>query len=103
MDYQKFEDQNIECADCGQQFVFSADDQEFYSQKGYSNPKRCPVCRANRKAGGSSRGGGSRGGYGGGSRPQFNVVCSACGCETTVPFEPKGDRPVYCSDCYRNQ
>ena len=36
------------------------------------------------------------------ARQQFTVTCTACGCETTVPFEPKNDRPVYCSDCYKN-
>ncbi|MEI8388881.1 MAG: CxxC-x17-CxxC domain-containing protein [bacterium] len=105
---QNFTDQELQCADCGQGFTFSAEDQEFYAQKRYSTPKRCASCRANRKAndsrgGGGGYGGGGRGGYGGGSsRPQFSAVCAGCGIETTVPFEPKGDRPVYCSDCFRN-
>lgn len=103
MNYQ-FEDREVACLDCGVAFVFSAEDQEFFAQKGYSEPKRCPSCRAARKAN-SSRGGGrpqrSGGGYGA-PRQQYSVTCSACGCETTVPFEPKGGRPVYCSDCYRN-
>ena len=94
---QNFEDQQLQCVECGETFVFSAEDQEFYHQKRYSTPKRCPVCRANRKA----AAGGNRSRRGG-SRPQYNVICSACGRETTVPFEPKGDRPVYCSECYRN-
>lgn len=102
MNYQ-FEDQELVCADCGQSFPFSAEDQEFFAQKGYSSPKRCASCRSARKAN-SSRGGGGGGRSRGGSydRPQYRVVCNACGRETTVPFEPKGDRPVYCSDCYRN-
>jgi CxxC-x17-CxxC domain-containing protein len=29
------------------------------------------------------------------------VVCASCGQTTTVPFEPRGDRPVYCKSCYR--
>lgn len=98
MIYQNFQDQQLSCGDCGADFNFSADDQEFYSQKGYSSPKRCPACRANRKASSPRGGGGSRGGF---NKPKFEVTCSACGCETTVPFEPKNDRPVYCSDCYR--
>ena len=51
-----------------------------------------------------NNGGGPRrsGGGGGYNKPRYEVVCSACGCETTVPFEPRSDRPVYCSDCYRN-
>ena len=97
---QNFEDQQLQCVECGESFLFSAEDQEFYQQKRYSTPKRCPVCRANRKAANSGGGGRSRGG--GYDSPRYNVICSNCGCETTVPFEPKGDRPVYCSDCYRN-
>jgi len=99
MDYQNYQDQMLQCVECGQEFTFTGEDQEFYAQKGYSSPKRCPVCRANRKN--ASRGN-SRGGGGGYNRPQYTVICSACGCETTVPFEPRGDKPVYCSDCYRN-
>jgi len=104
MNYQ-FEDREVACSDCGESFTFSAEEQEFFSQKGYSEPKRCAACRAARKANNSSRGGGrsggGRGGYGG-SRPQYRVICSGCGCETSVPFEPTSGRPVYCSDCYRN-
>lgn len=96
MNQQTFQDCELQCADCGQNFTFTAEDQEFFAQKGYSTPKRCPECRSARKAQNSgSRGGGNY------NRPKFKVTCSACGCETTVPFEPKGDRPVYCSDCYR--
>lgn len=106
MTNQNFQDQYLQCGDCGEEFVFSAEDQEFYAQKRYSTPKRCATCRANRKMS-DSRGGGRSHGGGGGRRdynkPQYKVICSACGCETTVPFEPKSDRPVYCSDCYRNQ
>lgn len=97
----QFEDLGVVCLDCGETFVFSAEDQEFFAQKGYSEPKRCPACRAQRKA--NSSGGQSRNnGYGRQQKPQYRVTCSACGCETTVPFEPKAGRPVYCSDCYRN-
>jgi CxxC-x17-CxxC domain-containing protein len=94
----RFEDKTLTCQDCGKSFTFSADDQAFHAQKGYTNePKRCPSCRtAKREARGS-------GGFGGGSRPTFAVKCSACGKDTTVPFQPRGDRPVYCSDCYRQQ
>lgn len=90
-----YTDKTLTCQDCGQQFTFSADDQEFFASKGYSEPKRCPSCRQARKA---ERGGG---GYGGrGPRQMFQVVCADCGKETEVPFEPRGDRPVYCSDCF---
>ena len=95
-----YEDKSIQCSDCGTTFTFSADEQEQFAQRGYTNdPKRCPSCRQERK----SRQYGSS--YGNDSyRPQrqmFPVVCAECGKDTEVPFEPRGDRPVYCSDCYR--
>ena len=29
------------------------------------------------------------------------VTCSDCGTECTVPFVPRTNKPVYCSDCFR--
>ena len=93
-----FQDKTLECSDCGNTFTFTAKEQEFFHMKGYTNePKRCPECRQARKL--------ERQGSGGyGYRPQrqmFPAVCAECGKETEVPFEPRKDRPVYCSDCYR--
>ena len=91
-----FQDKSIQCSDCGATFTFSAEEQEFYQTKGFTNePKRCPECRQARK---SQRYGSNN--YGS-PRQMFPVVCAECGKETEVPFEPRGDRPVYCSDCYR--
>jgi len=46
-----FQDKSLTCADCGTSFTFSANEQEFYQSKGYTNePKRCPSCRQTRKA-----------------------------------------------------
>ena len=92
-----FEDKTIQCSDCGNEFVFSVEDQEFFQTKGYTNdPKRCPECRQARKA---ERYGND--GYGYRPRQMFPAVCAECGKETEVPFEPREGRPVYCSDCYR--
>lgn len=91
-----FQDKSLQCADCGATFTFSAQEQEFYQSKGYTNePKRCPSCRQARKA---ERGGSTGGGA---KRQMFPAVCAQCGKDTLVPFEPRGDKPVYCSDCYR--
>ena len=91
-----YQDKSLQCSDCGTTFTFSAEDQEFFHSKGYTNePKRCPACRQARK---SERYG--SGSYGS-SRQMFPAVCAECGKDTQVPFEPRGDRPVYCSDCYR--
>ena len=97
-----FTDKTLTCADCGQEFTFSADDQEFYSTRGFSEPKRCRSCRALRR---NERegGGGGEGGFSRGPRVErelFDVVCSSCGQPTKVPFQPRGDRPVYCRDCF---
>ncbi|MFN8590179.1 MAG: zinc-ribbon domain containing protein [Thermomicrobiales bacterium] len=123
-------DQTIVCRDCGQPFTFTAGEQAFYAERGYSTPQRCASCRAERKAqrstsgydsgsgsyssggsrggyssggGGSYSSGGSRGGYSSGPRQLYPAVCSACGKETEVPFEPRNDKPVYCRDCFRDR
>ena len=92
-----FEEKTIQCSDCGVDFTFTVEEQEFFQTKGYTNePKRCLPCRQARKA---ERYGG--GGYGYRSQRQmFPAVCAECGKDTEVPFEPREGRPVYCSDCY---
>ncbi len=99
------QDKTLQCSDCGVNFTFSATEQEFFQSKGYTNePKRCPSCREARKAeryGSSGSSGGSGGGSGyGGRRQMYPAKCAQCGKDTEVPFQPRGDRPVYCSDCY---
>ncbi len=90
-----FQDKSLQCADCGTSFTFTAEEQDFYQSKGFTNePKRCPQCRQVRKA--ERQGSNSYGS----SREMFPVVCAECGKDTEVPFQPTGDRPVYCSDCY---
>lgn len=86
-------DKTLSCVECGMEFTFTAGEQEFFASKGYTNePKRCPTCREARKAQ-------PRGGYQG-VREMHPAVCAECGQDTTVPFRPRGDRPVYCSDCF---
>lgn len=91
-----YEDKSLNCRDCGTDFVFSASEQEFYGEKGFTNePGRCPQCRAARKQNSN------RGGFGGRTqREMHKAVCAECGVETEVPFRPSGDRPVYCRDCF---
>ena len=86
-----FLDQNLNCADCGGEFVFSASEQAFYTDKGFSAPKRCPSCREKKKQ--EKR-----------SNMQFTkVTCAKCGIETEVPFVPRNDRPVLCRDCFSKE
>ena len=108
-----YSDKVMTCADCSQDFVFTAREQEFYATRGFTEPRRCPSCRARRKAARGDTGGGgygdSAGGYGGGSggggysrgpREMFTATCSNCGKEAQVPFRPTSGKPVYCSDCF---
>ena len=105
-------DRTLTCRDCGTTFDFTASEQAFYAERGFSEPQRCPACRAARKAqrnadggggGGYSSGGGGGRGYSSGPRQMFPTVCSACGKATEVPFEPSGDKPVYCRECFQER
>ncbi len=111
-----FRDRTLECADCGRTFVFTAGEQEFYQERGFSEPRRCPSCRAARKSdrsggerfadsrsdsvrgssGSDRRGRGDRA-----PRQMYEAICADCGRPTQVPFEPRTGRPVYCKDCYQ--
>jgi CxxC-x17-CxxC domain-containing protein len=98
-------DRTLTCAQCGQDFTFSAEDQQYHAERGYQDPKRCPTCRAERRASrgdsGGSYGGSSYSSYDRPERQMYSATCARCGKEARVPFEPRGDKPVYCSDCYQ--
>jgi CxxC-x17-CxxC domain-containing protein len=122
-------DKTLTCSDCGMEFSFTEREQAFYAEKGFSEPRRCPSCRASRKAARASSDGGYGGGYSGagydsgygagggysaggydgggfgnrssGPREMFSATCSSCGKEAKVPFRPTNGKPVYCSDCFR--
>lgn len=84
-----YEDKTLKCRDCGQDFVFTAGEQEFYAEKGFVNePQRCKVCRSARK---QAKG------------ELTTVICADCGVTTEVPFVPRTDRPVYCRDCFNKR
>ena len=96
-----FEDKTLTCIDCGQTFVFTAGEQEFFAQKGFQNePKRCKNCKASKRSGGGGAGAGSGGGA---ARELHEVTCSSCGQKTTVPFMPTSDPPVYCRTCFQSR
>ena len=74
-----YEDKILVCKECGQEFTFTAGEQEFYAERGFQDARKNALR---------------------GPRQYFTAVCAACGGEAKVPFEPKSDRPVYCSDCF---
>ena len=68
-----YTDKTLTCKECGSEFVFTAGEQEFYAERGFVNePQRCKACRDARKNN---------------ARPQRKWLT-------------RGDRPVYCSDCF---
>ena len=85
-----FEDKTLVCRDCGSEFVFTSGEQEFYAEKGFQNePVRCKVCRDSKKAARNA------------DREMHDAVCAECGAPTRIPFVPKNDRPIYCSECFK--
>lgn len=52
-----YNDKTIVCRDCGNDFTFTAGEQEFFAEKGFDNePVRCKECRAKRKSNFNKRG-----------------------------------------------
>lgn len=88
------EDKVLTCKDCSAEFVFSAREQQFFAEKGFANqPQRCRDCRQSRRAQNGAP-------TAAGARQNFDAVCATCGVNTTVPFRPRGDRPVLCRSCF---
>lgn len=86
------QDKILVCKDCGSEFVFTVQEQEFFAEKGFQNdPARCLSCRRARKQQGNRNS----------ERQLYTVNCSSCGAETQVPFKPTGIKPVYCRDCFQ--
>ena len=84
-----YEDKTLVCKECGNEFVFTAGEQEFYAEKGFVNePQRCKMCRDARKNASKS------------DREMFTATCASCGGEAKVPVKPREDRAVYCSECF---
>lgn len=84
-----YEDKTLSCKECGCDFVFTAGEQEFYAERGFENePQRCKDCRISRKTANRAQ------------REMFETTCASCGATAKVPFQPREDRPVYCSDCF---
>ena len=84
-----YEDKTLVCKECGKEFTFTAGEQEFYAERRFVNePERCKECRDARKNKIKTQ------------KEMYTTTCAACGCEAKVPFKPREDRPVYCSECY---
>ena len=88
-----YTDETLTCRDCNQEFIWTTGEQEFYASRGLQNkPGRCPDCRTAAKA---QRGESVRA-----PREMFMATCGECGQPARVPFQPRLDKPVYCSNCF---
>ena len=84
-----YEDKILRCKDCGNEFVFTAGEQEFYAEKGFVNePQRCKDCRIARKNAIRA------------NREMHTTVCADCGGEAIIPFKPMEGKDYYCSECF---
>jgi len=82
-----YQDEKLICEECGSEFVFTEGEQEFYAEKGLKNkPKRCTECRKARKQKNK--------------KELHDAICSKCGAQTKVPFEPIEGKEVFCKDCF---
>lgn len=94
-----FTDEQLTCVECNTEFTFTAGEQERHAELGFQNkPKRCGPCRAEKKQRMGGAGGGSRSGV---QREYHEATCATCGQIARVPFKPRGDKPVYCSACFK--
>ena len=99
----EFQDKVLKCIDCGADFIFTAGEQLFFSDKQFKNePKRCKACKSKRAQtlGVSGQGGSGGGSY---SKVETRTTCSGCGKDTTVPFKPTQGRPVFCRECFQQK
>lgn len=91
----EYQDRTLKCVDCGEDFIFTTGEQTFYAEKGFKNePKRCKGCKSKRNQSQSGQGH---------QRVETTTVCSQCGKETTVPFNPSQGRPVFCRECFQQR
>ncbi len=87
---QESNDQELTCQGCGAVFVFTGREQRFYLEMGFVTPRYCPTCRKTRKRDQKKAAD---------WKDTYEVTCDSCGVDTTVPFKPVNNRPVYCRKC----
>ena len=87
----QFEDQVLNCKDCGDKFIWTIGEQQFFYDKGLKNiPKRCKPCAEKYKAQLREK------------HPMNWIKCKKCNKKAEVPFEPKSD-DILCEDCFTKE
>jgi len=87
----KLEDKILVCKDCGNRFIWTVGEQQFFIDKGLQNiPKRCKICTANYKNQLREK------------HPAWWIKCQICKKKAEVPFEPKTE-DIYCAECFKKE
>ena len=98
----EFTDRLLKCCDCSNDFVFTAGEQLFFFDKQFKNqPKRCKTCKSKRVAVLTAAPPPRDGRHY--TRVETRATCSQCGKETTVPFRPTQNRPIFCRECFTHK
>lgn len=84
-----YQDKTLTCKDCGKEFIWTAGEQEFYAQKGFTNPPaRCKEDRIKFKQQRRD------------NQQKYDITCANCGKADQVPFQPRDPSSVLCADCF---
>ena len=95
----EFEERNIGCIDCQNDFAWTVGEQVFFRDKHLENPpKRCKVCKRAKNQRLAAIEFGKETGHR--QRIEVRSKCARCEEVTTVPFYPSQGRPVYCRACF---
>lgn len=86
-----YQDQTLKCRDCSNDFVFTARDQDFFAQKGFTSPPtRCKDCRLKRKQRVETAA----------NKVMYKITCKDCGKVGEMATEPRKPDDVMCSECF---
>lgn len=90
-DIPELADRVLVCKDCGDKFIWTAGEQQFFIDKGLRNiPKRCKACAATYKEKLREK------------HPVLWIKCKGCGKKAEVPFQPKSE-DIFCEDCFTKE
>lgn len=105
----RLEVRTLTCVECGAEFEFSAEEQQHFEARGFTPPKRCRPCRAEKRRRQPDRAAPRTAPAAPPAAPEkprgpMNATtCTVCGAATEVPFVPDGVRPVYCLPCLKQR
>lgn len=79
----------VKCEKCGNEFLIINKEIEFYKEKDFPLPKKCPTCRLERRMALRNK------------KELYGYNCDNCKKDIVVAFEPTDEQKVYCKECYQ--